>query len=57
MNEGKQAFTRSRTSFRRTLRSLYWTQKNEKYARRVEMAEFVIGIVLLIAGFALIIFA
>ena len=31
-------------------------QKSEKYAKRVGMAEFVVGIALLIAGVALIIF-
>ena len=31
-------------------------RKNEKYAKKVGMVEFVIGIALLIAGFALIIF-
>ena len=31
-------------------------RKNEEYAKRVGMVEFVIGIALLIAGFALIIF-
>ena len=32
-------------------------RKNEEYAKRVGMVEFVVGIVLLIAGVALILFA
>lgn len=36
---------------------LKYGRKNEEYARRVGMVEFVVGIAFLIAGIALIVFA